>query len=261
MCSVSWWIDESGYQLFFNRDEQKTRAPALSPQSFTLQGIQVLMPIDPVGKGSWISLNEAGVSLCLLNNYQGKTPSGQLTSRGQLVKQLSSATGLAQIEWQFAQLDLQQFAPFTLLAFELGNSKVREFQWDGENASILYAQSPHFSSAVELEGVTAYRQSVYEELAVESADDLLLFHSQHHPEQSHFSVCMHREDAQTVSFTRIQVAKDNFQMSYVAGSPCSNLTPQALASQSYCFQDNGFQSNRSQDTCFHEKVSLVSGSY
>uniref|UniRef100_A6VVF0 NRDE family protein n=1 Tax=Marinomonas sp. (strain MWYL1) TaxID=400668 RepID=A6VVF0_MARMS len=261
MCSVSWWIDESGYQLFFNRDEQKTRTPALSPQSFVLQGIQVLMPIDPVGKGSWISLNEAGVSLCLLNNYQGKTPSGQLTSRGQLVKQLSSATGLAQIEWQFAQLDLQQFAPFTLLAFELGNSKVREFQWDGENASILYAQSPHFSSAVALDSITAYRQSVYEELAVTCADDLLLFHSQHHPEQSHFSVCMHREDAQTVSFTRIQASKNDLQMTYVAGSPCMHLTPQALASQSYGFQDNGFQNNRFQDPCFQEKVSLVSGSF
>lgn len=261
MCSVSWWIDESGYQLFFNRDEQKTRAPALSPQSFALQGIQVLMPIDPVGKGSWISLNEAGVSLCLLNNYQGKNPAGELVSRGQLLKHLSSTTSISQVELQFALLDLQQFAPFTLLAFEFGCEKVREFQWDGERVAIDYAISPHFSSAVELETVTTYRQSIYEELTVASADDLLLFHSQHHPEQSHFSVCMHREDAQTVSFTRIQVTKDNFQMSYVAGSPCSNLTPQALASQSYCFQDNGFQSNRSQDTCFHEKVSLVSGSY
>ncbi|NVK28704.1 MAG: NRDE family protein [Flavobacteriia bacterium] len=261
MCSVSWWIEESGYQLFFNRDEQKTRTPALSPQSFVLQGTQVLMPIDPVGKGSWISLNEAGVSLCLLNNYQGKTPSGQLTSRGQLVKQLSSATGLAQIEWQFAQLDLQQFAPFTLLAFELGNSKVREFQWDGENVSILYAQSPHFSSAVALDSVTAYRQSVYDELAVASADDLLLFHSQHHPEQPHFSVCMHREDAQTVSFTRIQASQNDLQMTYVAGSPCMHLTPQALASQTHGFQGNEFQSNGPQDGCLQKKVSLVSGSY
>ncbi|QUX91255.1 hypothetical protein CYL31_07415 [Marinomonas sp. A3A] len=247
MCSVSWWIDESGYQLYFNRDEQKTRAPALPPQSFIEQGTQVLMPIDPVGKGSWISLNEQGLSLCLLNNYQGKTPSGELTSRGQLLKRLSSEATVAQVEWQFAQLDLQQFAPFTLLAFELGHDKVREFQWDGEKVSVTYAISPHFSSAVALESTVAYRQSIYDELSVKTSDDLLVFHSQHHPEHPHLSVCMHREDAQTVSFTRIQVAKDNLQMSYVAGSPCSHLTPAALAAQTYRFQDNRFQNDRFQE--------------
>lgn len=252
MCSVSWWIDESGYQLFFNRDEQKARAPALPPQFFLQQGVQVLMPVDPVGKGSWISLNEQGLSLCLLNNYQGHKPAGELVSRGQLLKHLSSATSISQVELQFDLLDLQQFAPFTLLAFELGSDKVREFQWDGENVAIDYAISPHFSSAVALETAVAYRQSIYNELATKTANDLLMFHSQHHPEHSHLSVCMHREDAQTVSFTRIQVAKDNFQMSYVDGSPCSNLTPEALAAQRYCFQDSCFQGSH-----FQEKVPIV----
>ena len=247
MCSVSWWIDESGYQLFFNRDEQKTRTPALPPQSFIQQDVQVLMPIDPVGKGSWISLNEQGLSLCLLNNYQGKKPAGELISRGQLLKRLSSATTVAQVEQQFAQLDLEQFAPFTLLAFELGNDKVREFQWDGEHADIGYATSPHFSSAVALERAVTYRQSIYDKLAVKTAGDLLAFHSHHHSEHSHLSVCMHREDAHTVSFTRIRAAKDNLQMSYVPGSPCLHLTPEALAAQTYRFQDYRFQ----------EKVALV----
>lgn len=252
MCSVSWWIDKSGYQLFFNRDEQKTRAAALPPQSFILLGIQVLMPVDPVGNGSWISLNKQGVSLCLLNNYQGKKPAGELISRGQLLKRLSSATSISRVEQQFADLILQRFAPFTLLAFELGNDKVREFQWDGEKVSVTYAISPHFSSAVSLDSAASYRQSIYDELAAETADDLLSFHSQHHPEHSHLSVCMHREDAQTVSFTRIQATKDNLQMTYVAGSPCSHLTPAALDSQVYGFQDNRFQGNR-----FQEKVPLV----
>jgi hypothetical protein len=252
VCSVSWWIDQSGYQIFFNRDEQKTRAPALPPQSLVQQGAKVLMPIDPVGKGSWISLNEQGVSLCLLNNYQGKKPAGELISRGQLLKRLSSSRTVVQVEQQFAQLDLQQFAPFILLAFELGNDKVREFQWNGERVSIDYAISPHFSSGVALDSVIAYRQSIYDELSVKAADDLLSFHSQHHLEHSHLSVCMHREDAHTVSFTRIQAAKDNLQMSYVAGSPCSHLTSAALAEQTYHFQGNRFQDNR-----FQEKISLV----
>jgi hypothetical protein len=252
MCSVSWLVEESGYQLFFNRDEQKTRVAALPPQSFIQQGTQILMPVDPVGKGSWISLNEQGVSLCLLNNYQGKKPAGELISRGQLLKRLSSATTVAQVEQQFAKQVLELFAPFTLLAFELGNNKVREFQWDGERVSIAYATSPHFSSAVALESAVAYRQSIYRELAAKTPVDLLSFHSQHHPEHSHLSVCMHREDAETVSFTRIQVSKDNLKMAYVAGAPCLHLTPEALAEQTYRFQGNRFQDNRIQ-----EKVPLV----
>ncbi|RBP85646.1 hypothetical protein EBI01_02520 [Marinomonas rhizomae] len=257
MCSVSWWIDESGYQIFFNRDEQKMRASALPPQSFVQQDTEVLMPIDPVGQGSWISLNEQGLSLCLLNNYQGKKPAGELISRGQLLKALSSAESIAKVERQFSQLDLQQFAPFILLAFELGNDKVREFQWNGGRISIDYAISPHFSSAVALENVVTYRQSIYCELAAKTPGDLMSFHSQHHPEHSHLSVCMHREDAQTVSFTHIQAAKDNLQMSYVAGSPCSHLTAAALAEQTYRFQSNRFQNNRFQGNRFQEKVPLV----
>ncbi|WP_421850233.1 NRDE family protein [Marinomonas sp.] len=233
MCSVSWWIDEAGYQVFFNRDEQKTRAPALPPQTFTQQGVDVLMPVDPVGKGSWISLNEYGLSLCLLNNYQGIAPQGELISRGQLLKRLSSEVSTSQVERHFALLTLEQFAPFTLLAFELGNAKVREFKWDGKNVQISDAVSPHFSSAVALDKVSHYRRSVYEEETTKTAEGLLVFHAQHHPEQSHLSVCMHREDAETVSFTRIQVSKDNMKMSYVPGSPCSHLTPESLAARTY----------------------------
>ena len=233
MCSVSWWVDESGYQLFFNRDEQKSRAPALAPQSFYQQEAHVLMPIDPVGQGSWISLNEHGVSLCLLNNYQGIKPEGELTSRGQLLKRLSSEASVAAVEQQFARLSLGQFAPFTLLAFELGNDKVREFQWNGKRASIVYAISPHFSSAVTLEKASAYRQSIYDKVPIKNTDDHLVFHSNHHPEQPHLSVCMHRDDAETVSFTCIQVSDERMEMSYVPGSPCTHLSHATRASLTY----------------------------
>lgn len=233
MCSVSWWIDDFGYQIFFNRDEQKTRASALPPQAFMQQKTQVLMPVDPVGKGSWISLNEHGLSLCLLNNYQGKKPEGELVSRGKLLKRLSSEATIANVEQHFNQLLLDQFAPFTLLAFEFANNKVRSFEWNGETVSIDYATSPCISSAVDLEKVSIYRQTAYEALPIETADDLLAFHSQHHPKHSHLSVCMHREDAQTVSFTCIQVSNESMKIGYVPGSPCSCLLPDALAARTY----------------------------
>lgn len=233
MCSVSWCLDTSGYQLFFNRDEQKTRAPALVPQSFFQQQTHVLMPIDPVGNGSWISLNEHGVSLCLLNNYQGQKPEGPLISRGQLLKSLSSESSIANVEAQFSQLALDRFAPFILLAFERSNNQVRAFEWDGKHANVSYVTSPQFSSAVTLEKASAYRQSTYDKAPIKNTDAYLAFHSNHHPEQPHLSVCMHREDAETVSFTRIHVSGDRMEMSYVPGSPCTHLSPATLAALTY----------------------------
>lgn len=56
----------------FNRDEQKSRALALAPAIYDRQGVSVMMPLDPQGQGSWISLNQFGLSLCLLNNYQAE---------------------------------------------------------------------------------------------------------------------------------------------------------------------------------------------
>ena len=46
MCSVSWLLEKKGYQVFFNRDEQKSRALALPPKKYTLDGVDVLMPLD-----------------------------------------------------------------------------------------------------------------------------------------------------------------------------------------------------------------------
>ncbi|GAB3487363.1 NRDE family protein [Marinomonas epiphytica] len=236
MCSVSWLIDSSGYQIFFNRDEQKTRGLALPPQYLDIDGTEVLMPIDPVGKGSWISTNEHGLSLCLLNNYQGQVPSGKLISRGQLLRDLSNASGIKEVERRFKELNLACFAPFTLLAFApnlgRGSELVWAFEWDGKAFSIGVTQAPKFSSGVELEIVTEYRQQVYQKCE-KNTEAHLAFHRQHHPSQSHLSVCMHRQDAQTVSFTNIKVTQNQQEMIYVAGAPCENLSSKNLHQNRY----------------------------
>ena len=112
MCSVSWLLEDNGYQVFFNRDEQKTRALAMPPKQYRVNGVDIIMPLDPTGGGSWISINEFGLSLCLLNNYQGIVPDGLLVSRGLLLKNLSSSRNISQLSVAFHKLDLHSFAPF-----------------------------------------------------------------------------------------------------------------------------------------------------
>lgn len=234
MCSVSWLITDAGYEIFFNRDEQKTRTKALPPRELQLGQTKVLMPIDPVGQGSWISTNELGMSLCLLNNYQGCNPNPVVLSRGLLLKSLAKYESIEQVCDAFAKLNLPQFAPFTLLAFDLSirehSKSVIALEWNGIEAKAHPTDSPLFSSGVDLTRVVEYRQCAFERLVggTPTRDSLLAFHRHHHPELRHLSVCMHREDAESVSFTHVMVSAQSQEMRYIAGSPCIHLSTQSL---------------------------------
>ena len=46
------------------------------------------------------------------------------------------------------------------------------------------------------------------------------FHAGHHPERGPYSVCMHRPNAQTVSFSWIRVDRDGVRFRYTPDSLC-----------------------------------------
>ncbi|MBY7661761.1 hypothetical protein F0259_19215 [Vibrio cyclitrophicus] len=241
MCSVSWLLEENGYQVFFNRDEQKARALAMPPKQYRVNGVDIIMPLDPTGGGSWISINEFGLSLCLLNNYQGIVPAGPLVSRGLLLKNLSSSRNISKLSEAFHQLDLHSFAPFTLLAFAPNLTKnsglVIAYMWDGIQQKIVDTDSPLFSSGVDLERVQAYRKAKYDQLMEtgKNQQNLLMFHSHHHSEQPHLATCMHREDAHTVSFTHLRNLHGQASMFYASGSPCEPIKPCRINQQRFTF--------------------------
>ncbi|WP_028469142.1 NRDE family protein [Neptunomonas japonica] len=218
MCTVSWLINQNGYQLFFNRDEQRSRSKALPPQHGNINGVAVIMPKDPDGGGSWISVNERGFSLCLLNFYQGDMPSGSLYSRGQLLKSLSCCDDINAFNEQLTLLDLECYAPFTILAFEL-YSGVKGYQWDGRKLVQLNVNSPLTSSSVMFDKVSAARINSYC-ASMNTSQQHILYHSGHHPDKGYQSVCMHRSDAKTVSFSHICVSSEQASFTYVDGSPC-----------------------------------------
>lgn len=231
MCTVSWLIKQNSYHLFFNRDEQRSRSKALPPQHFNINDVAVLMPKDPDGGGSWISVNEWGFSLCLLNFYQGEIPNGPLYSRGQLLKSLSYCADINGFTGQLASLDLKRYAPFTILAFERLSAEehhvglcVKSYQWDGRKLLELNASSPLTSSSVEFEDVSAARMTNFYASSANTALQHIRYHSGHHPEKGHQSVCMHRGDAKTVSFSHIEVSTQQANFHYVDGSPCLHAT-------------------------------------
>ena len=88
MCTLTYLLTEHGYEIYFNRDEQRARLLALPPQFNPSR--EAIYPIDANGQGTWLALTQSGLSLALLNNYQAPaTPVDENSiSRGQLILSL-----------------------------------------------------------------------------------------------------------------------------------------------------------------------------
>ncbi|GAA3918814.1 NRDE family protein [Litoribacillus peritrichatus] len=230
MCTLSWLNNDDGYEIFFNRDEQRSRAKAIPPKLLNLQDVSVLMPVDPRGNGSWISVNEFGLSLCLLNFYQGHNPRQNLKSRGQLLKTLSHFEDTKSVVLHLTSMDLTCYAPFTLVAitdkqeFSVKNTAAshQTFQWDGQHLQLVNLKRAMItSSSVMFDTVAPFRIDNFDALSSSaSAEDHSRFHQGHTTKEGYKSVCMHREDAKTVSFSRIHVSDKEIKFSYLDGSPC-----------------------------------------
>lgn len=236
MCTLTWRITDQGYQVLFNRDEQKTRSIALPPQSFQQGDCNAFMPIDPDGQGSWISTNSYGVSLCLLNHYQGHIPTTVKQSRGQLVRQLAFCHNYQQFEAQLETIRWSDFPPFTLLIFDphkvQQSSAITTIIWNGIEVRHSEKSSPVTSSSFEFEQVQAARIKHFNNQTKHQRQpsfcQLLAYHMSHMPQANAHSVCMHRDDAETVSLTMIRVDANQVTMDYHPGSPCQPQTLHSL---------------------------------
>jgi len=260
MCTVSWLFTDNGYHVFFNRDEQKTREKALVPDIYSLGGVNVVMPIDPQGGGTWLAVNEYGCTYALLNYYQGRFPKGVLRSRGQLVKNLASFKSFEDVSAYLDTQDLNKYPPFSLLCFipntiDIKPSFLTMIRWTGKILVIEEQSSPLISSSVKFEEVLSARLAVFNAVGVDAngnaeskevthqeanskktVQNLISIHRSHIPSASEYSVCMHREDAQTVSFSHVYVPrklclsdgskeKAEIKFSYIDGPACSNIDP------------------------------------
>ena len=218
MCTLSWTYHNDGhYEVHFNRDEQRSRLAAIEPQSFVIDDVNCIMPIDSVGGGSWISTNQYGVTICLLNYYQGQTPLGLLTSRGLVVKMLASSESSGAVRKRLSQMKWMSFAPFTLVCFDLDSFEhVQSWIWDGQKLQSAAVSAPVVSAAKFFQEAREYRTNLYEKLRVATNENSLgaHFHLSCDKDYPHLSPLMSRDDARTVSFTSVSVCADKQEMHY-----------------------------------------------
>lgn len=230
MCTVSWIHADDGYQLFCNRDEKFTRKAASDPQVLCRDGVHFLAPIDGDSGGTWLATNEFGMTLCLLN---GTGLPGR-RSRGLLVMDLASAKSLAEVHDRIRLRDLAQYAPFTL-AVLVPAKPATVIEWDGQQKSVLPlgdACVPLISSSFDPAQVTDRRREELASLAKRSGTldtaALLIFHQSHLGNRGPYSPCMHRHDAETVSFSWLRVTDSEASFYYSAGAPCRSFTGESF---------------------------------
>lgn len=224
MCSLTWLATAGGYELLFNRDELHTRAPSLPPRAVERGGVRWLAPVDPEGGGTWIAANDRGLTVAVLNGALQPRPAAP-ASRGLLVDALAGEVALADVARTLGRADLQRFAPFTLVVVEVGSA--RSATWDGRDLAwraLAEVDLPLSSSSSDPEGARANRRGVWAALRsgqpVLDLELLERYHRSHEPEPSARSVCMHRADAQTVSFTRVRVTPVRVEMGHAGAAPC-----------------------------------------
>lgn len=221
MCSVSWIHHDEGYDLFFNRDEQCSRPQAIPPKIWNGKDGSYLAPQDPQAGGTWIFTNDRGLSACLLNAYQLENVAAVATprSRGLLVKDLAESKSLESLEKQLhSQVTNASYSPFYLLALDK-ESEPKFWLWDSTKLQHLHLPELPFwtTTSVNPGQVLPYRQQLAQQsiskhgLNPESLNDLHLAKGIPATDKT---IKMSRDDAQTVSFTHIQVQSQKTIMHY-----------------------------------------------
>ena len=235
MCTVTWFVSSDGFELFSNRDERRTRLREAAPREYEQRGTRFLAPRDGEAGGTWITGNEYGVVLCLLNNYQAASAvaADEARSRGLLVLDLADCESLDELSSRTPAAELVHYQGFRLLALESGAAP-RLIEWDGALRRELEAPvAPLVSSSVDLAGAARLRTDLYHELdvATDPRAAHLAYHASHAAGPGPLSVCMHRPDAETRSLTHTVVRANDVSMRHGAGSPCRTPLGDALRIQ------------------------------
>ena len=223
MCTVSWIHEADGYQVLCNRDEKKTRRRAWGPSIRTRHGVRYIAPSDGDSGGTWMAVNERGLTLCLLN---GTGAGGGQVSRGLLIPELIAEPAAWSVAERLWDRDLTEFAPFTLVALEPGMPAM-VVEWKGVDKAVLPdadAMMPLTSSSYETARVVErrrrdFRTKLHAAGKLDSAF-LYFFHESHNGHPDAFSTCMHRDDAETVSFSWVKVTSTEAEFFYSPASPC-----------------------------------------
>ncbi len=227
MCTLSWLPDPTGYWVFFNRDERRTRRPGRAPVPQRLGPVRLVAPADGDAGGTWIGVNQFAVTAALLNRYHDapveRTPA--TISRGLLLHSLLDARSARRLIRRLVTTALDHYQPFTIAAIDRTRS-VQLADWNGRELRLSSLTEPGLirtSSGFDQRAAERARQARFDEIEAagpRTARRLRALHRDHQPRKGPVSICMHRLDARTQSLTEIRVGEARASVRYWAGAPC-----------------------------------------
>lgn len=218
MCTLTWRDLAVGREVYFNRDELKTRSRAIPPQEFrSPTGLRSLAPIDPDAGGSWMAANEAGLLICLLNRWHEQAgPASR--SRGLVVRGLSECESLSRATELLPALALGT-KPFEIVLFQ--EKEVLGRRWTGEEVESFVPCPPLTSSSYQFEQVREAREQDF----LAKKGELASYHGDLKAEATAFTVRMNRPDAQTWSRSRVILSASGIEWDYWEEFPDLRLPP------------------------------------
>jgi hypothetical protein len=144
-----------------------------------------------------------------------------------LIPELIGGDDLADTRARFARLDLDGVSKFRLVGAFLGESFILEWRWDGlrlQELEFAWRKQHWFSSSMSDALAQRERGRACEKAegygSLEPASWVRNLHRSHDPVPGPFSICVHRKDAATVSYTEVRCDGEGISMSYRSGSPC-----------------------------------------
>jgi hypothetical protein len=227
MCTVTFIPRPTGYYLAMNRDEQLARVAGLPPAKRFINGCTVVCPSEP-GGGTWIAVNDSQASFALINWYSvAACVKGEPISRGTVVGAVSAAASFPAADAELARLSLDKINPFRLISFFPAHCKIIEWKWDLRKLareSHAWKAAQWISSGFDEPTAQRIRSETFRRAQKQRSAGTLPWlrrlHRSHLPSAGPFSICMHRSDAATVSYTEIRVLSGQTTMRYDSVAPC-----------------------------------------
>jgi hypothetical protein len=226
MCTLTFVPKSTGYLVGMNRDERIARGYGSSPQVHCLESRHAIFPSEENG-GTWIGSNQYGITLALLNWNIPSLGQSPRRSRGVVIPQLLTVMSLAEINSGLTTCEARDCAPFRLIGVVAGECALLESRWDGRNITHKtypwhtrhwFSSSASDIRAEESRGGVCFRSSNDENAG--SVAWLRRLHQSHENGPGPFSMCVHREQVETLSYTEVCCAPGKVTMVHAIGSPC-----------------------------------------
>ncbi len=221
MCTVTLVPYDGGFRIACNRDERRDRPSALPAASHACGKRLAIFPVDPVGGGTWVGVNDAGLAATLLNRTRfGDARPIAAQSRGLIVPLVMAAQCWGEAMLAAGRIDPTLYQPFRLVVVR--GSLVGEVVSDGRRlsstAAALTGPRLFTSSSLGDTLVEEPRRRLFEQVIRDDRGDRRQaqwrFHRHRWPQQPELSVAMERDEAMTVSRTVIDACVESIRLSY-----------------------------------------------